>query len=108
VAEGLTIRHDHRSNYLSDDFLRELAFLGMASSPSFVWEPVGNGCAERLIRTRREQLLWVRIFATVAELVEALGEFMREYNDRWLIRRHGHRTPRQVRRDPLGGVQAAA
>ena len=60
VAEGLTIRHDHGSNYLSDDFQRELKFLGMASSPSFVREPEGNGCAERFIRTLKEQLLWVR------------------------------------------------
>jgi transposase InsO family protein len=108
VAEGLAIRHDHGSNYLSDDFQRELKFLGMASSPSFVREPEGNGCAERLIRTLKENLLWVRSFATVAELVEALGEFKRLYNERWLIRRHGHRTPSQVRRDLLGGVQAAA
>jgi transposase InsO family protein len=51
AAEGLAIRHDHGSNYLSDDFQRELRFLGMASSPSFVREPEGNGCAERFIRT---------------------------------------------------------
>ena len=57
---GLTIRHDHGSAYMSDDFRRELAFLGMASSPSFVREPEGNGCAERFIRTLKEQLLWVR------------------------------------------------
>ena len=108
VAQGLTIRHDHGSNYLSDDFQRELDFLGMASSPSFVREPEGNGCAERFIRTLKEQLLWIRTFATVAELVEALREFKREYNERWLIGRHGHRTPGQVRRDLLGGVQATA
>jgi putative transposase len=107
VASGLTIRHDHGSNYLSDDFRRELEFLGMVSSPSFVREPEGNGCAERFIRTLKEQLLWVRTFATVAELVEALGEFRRTYNERWLIRRHGHRTPSQVRRD-LGDSESAA
>jgi putative transposase len=108
VAEGLAIRHDHGSNYLSDDFQRELRFLGMESSPSFVREPEGNGCAERFIRTLKEQLLWVRTFATVAELVTALGEFKRAYNERWVIRRHGHRTPSQVRRDLVGSKSAAA
>jgi len=108
VARGLTIRHDHGSNSLSDDFQRELAFLGMASSPSFVREPEGNGCAERFIRTLKEQLLWIRPFATVAELVEALGEFKRLYNERWLIGRHDHRPPSQVRRDLIGGVPTAA
>jgi putative transposase len=108
IAEGLAIRHDHGSAYLSDDFQRELSFLGMASSPSFVREPEGNGCAERFIRTLKEQLLWVRTFATVAELAEALREFKRTYNERWVIRRHGHRTPSQVRRDLLGSKSAAA
>jgi putative transposase len=108
VARGLAIRHDHGSNYLSDDFQRELRFLGMASSPSFVREPEGNGCAERFIRTLKEQLLWVRSFATVAELVEALGDFKRTYNERWVIRRHGHRTPSQVRRDLASSRAAAA
>jgi putative transposase len=60
------------------------------------------------VRTIKEQLLWVRSFATVADLVEALGEFKRQYNERWLIRRHGHRTPGQVRRDLVGSKSAAA
>ena len=60
------------------------------------------------VRTIKEQLLWIRSFATAAEPVEALGEFRRTYNERWLIRRHGHRTPSQVRRDLVGGESAAA
>jgi putative transposase len=51
IAMGLAIRHDHGSAYMSDAFQQELAFLGMASSPSFVREPEGNGIAERFIRT---------------------------------------------------------
>src|SRR5207248_2627574 len=88
IAAGLSIRHDHGSAYMSGDFQRELVFLGMTSSPSFVWEPEGNGIAERFIRTLKENLLWVRSFATVAELVEALREFKRQYNEQWLIARH--------------------
>jgi transposase InsO family protein len=73
-----------------------------------VREPEGNGCAERFVRTLKEQLLWVRTFATAAELAEALREFKRTYNERWLIRRHGHRSPSQVRRDLVSGKSAAA
>ena len=71
----------------------------MTSSPSFVREPEGNGVAERFIRTLKANLLWVRAFATVAELVEDLREFRRTYNERWLVERHGYRTPSQVRID---------
>ena len=49
-----------------------------------------------------------RTFATVAELVAASGEFKRTYDERWVIRRHGHRTPSQARRDLAGSKSAAA
>jgi len=39
--------------------------LGIESSPAFVREAVGNGCAERFIRTLKENLLWVRRFETI-------------------------------------------
>ena len=67
-----------------------------------------NGIAGRFIRTLKENLLWVRIFATVAELVEALREFRRRYNEQWLIGRHGYRSPGQVRRELGGGARAVA
>ena len=94
--------------YMSDDFQQELSFLGMTSSPSFVREPEGNGVAERFIRTLKENLLWVRHFATVVELIEALREFRRRYNERWLIERHGYRSPAQVRRDLTAPIPAVA
>src|SRR5690242_16022522 len=53
-AHGLTVRHDHGSQYMSDHFQREIAFLGIESSPAFVRAPEGNGCAERFIRTLKE------------------------------------------------------
>jgi len=108
VAEGLSLRHDHGSQYMSDDFQHELRFLGIASSPSFVREPEGNGCAERFIRTLKENLLWVRSFDTIEELRRALVEFKDRYNNNWIIQRHGYRTPAQARRDKQGLSQNAA
>jgi putative transposase len=34
-----------------------------------VREPEGNGCAERFVRVLKENLLWVRRFDTVEELL---------------------------------------
>jgi transposase InsO family protein len=92
IAVGLKIRHDHGSAYLADDFQQELKFLGMESSPSFVREPQGNGCAERFIRLLKENLLWVRSFETIEELRLALLEFKHTYNTQWLLERHGYQT----------------
>ena len=96
-AAGLALRHDHGSQFMSDHFQAELRFLGITSSPAFVREPEGNGCAERFIRTLKEQLLWVEHFATVEALRQALLAFRDRYNHEWLIGRHGHRTPAAVR-----------
>lgn len=108
AAVGLTLRHDHGSNYMSNDFQREIRFLGIASSPAFVRQPEGNGVAERAIRTLKEQLLWVRHFATVEELRLALAEFAALYNATWLRERHGHKTPDQIRAEQLGLETEAA
>jgi transposase InsO family protein len=108
IATGLQVRHDHGSQFVADDYQRELAFLGIASSPAFVREPEGNGCAERFIRTLKENLLWVRRFATIEELSLALHAFKDAYNRTWIVERHGYRTPAAVRAAQRAPLPAAA
>lgn len=97
AACGLKLRHDHGSQFMSDVYQGEIRFLGMESSPAFVREPEGNGCAERFVRTLKEQLLWIRTFETVEDLRIALQEFKNKYNREWLIARNGYLTPEQAR-----------
>jgi transposase InsO family protein len=108
VAAGTRLRHDHGSQYVSHGFQAELRFLGVESSPAFVREPEGNGCAERFIRTLKENLLWVRHFETVEELRRALQQFRQTYNRSWIVERHGYKTPAQVRAAQLDQVPMAA
>ena len=108
VATGLRLRHDHGSQYVSHDFQAEVRFLGIESSPAFVREPEGNGCAERFIRTLKENLLRVRPFATVEELRLALQQFRQIYNQTWIVERRGYRTPAQVRAAQLDQLPMAA
>jgi len=53
----LKLRYDHGSQFTSHRFQEELKFLEIGQSPAYVKEPDTNGCAERLIRTSKEQLL---------------------------------------------------
>jgi transposase InsO family protein len=108
VATGLRLRHDHGSQYVSHHFQSEISFLGIESSPAFVREPEGNGCAERFIRTLKENLLWVQRFATVDELRQALQAFKQLYNQSWIIERHGYKTPAQVRAEQSAAMPMAA
>jgi transposase InsO family protein len=108
IASGLSLRHDHGSQYMAEDFQKELRFLGIESSPAFVRAPEGNGCAERFIRTLKENLLWVRTFDTVEDLRRALLAFRQTYNATWLIERHGFRPPAAVRKQRLQPAALAA
>jgi len=97
VACGVRPWHDHGSQFMSDDFQAEIAFLGIASSPAFVREPEGNGCIERFFRTLKEQLFRRRDFTTLEELAGALEEFCQRYKNRWLLERLRFQSPRQAR-----------
>ena len=106
AAAGLRLRHDHGSQFMSDEprkggpktpFQNEIRFLGIVSSPAFVREPEGNGCIERFFKTLKEQLLWVRHFRSIPELVRALQDFRALYNQHWLIERLGFQSPAQAR-----------
>ena len=108
IAGGLELRHDHGSQFVADDYQRELAFLGIASSPAFVREPEGNGCVERFIRTLKDNLLWVRRFDTIEDLRLALHWFKETYNRTWIVERNGYRTPAAIRAAPLAPLPAAA
>jgi len=108
VAAGLTLRHDHGSQFIPEDFQREISFLGIKDSPSYVREPQGNGIAERFVRILKENLLWVRGFQTVGELRNGLLAFQEIYNTRWRVGRHGYKTPEQYRKILLAALSKVA
>jgi transposase InsO family protein len=108
TAQGLTLRHDHGSQFISHTYQGELAFLGIKSSPAYVREPQGNGIAERFVRTLKENLLWVRHFETMEELRLALLEFQERYNNYWMIGRHGYKTPAEVKARQQAAMKDAA
>jgi hypothetical protein len=60
VARGISCRHDWGPQYTSSHFTGSLRWLGICDSPAYVGEPPCNGCAERFIRTLKEQVIWTR------------------------------------------------
>src|SRR4029450_6677804 len=57
------------------------------------------GCAERWIRTLKEQCLWAELHDNVDELRQAVAGFVLSYNTQCLIGRLGHRTPKEAYQD---------
>jgi transposase InsO family protein len=97
AARGLALRHDHGSNFMAEDFQKQLRFWGMAPSYAFVGEPETNGVIERLFRTLKEQVAHGRIFRTIDEVRDAVRAFVVRYNAEWLIEKNGHRSPNDMR-----------
>jgi transposase InsO family protein len=97
VARGLELRMDHGTQYLSDHFLNQLRFWGIRPSFAFVEQPQTNGVAERFIRTLKEQVIHGRIYRTLEELHQAVGAFVKLYNEHWRVEKLGFLTPREAR-----------
>lgn len=58
IALGLGLRHDWGPQYAANQFLGELRWLGIRSTPAYVGEPECNGIMERWIRTLKEECIY--------------------------------------------------
>lgn len=106
VARGISLRHDWGSQYRSKHFLGSISWLGITDDTAYIGEPGTNGCAERFIRTLKEQCLLAELYDTVDDLHQAVAAWTDTYNNEWLIRRHGHKTPREAFASTQGEVVA--
>ena len=73
------------SQYLSDHFTNQIKFWGIQPSYAFVAEPQTNGVAERFNRTLKEQIIHGRIYRNIAELRDAVRDFVELYNAQWIV-----------------------
>src|SRR4051812_12488191 len=97
AAAGLKLCHDAGSCFRSGQYQAEITHLGIDRSPAFHYEPETNGVVEKFIQTLKEQVLWIEHFDTLEQLRARIRQFARDYNEHWLLERHGYRTPRQAR-----------
>ena len=97
VAAGLALRYDGGPCFRSDHYQAEIDHLGIARSPAYHYEPETNGCIEKFIQTLKEQVLWIERFDTLEQLRARIRRFAADFNEHWLLERHGYRTPAQAR-----------
>ena len=72
-------------------------FWGIQPSYAFVGEPQTNGVAERFNRTLKEQIIHGRIYRNIAELRDAVRDFVELYNAQWIVEKNGYLSPAQAR-----------
>ena len=108
VPDGLEWRTDHGPQFtggdardLCDDWKVEHTFAPIG-------RPTGNAVAERVIRTLKEEVLWVRDFDTADDVRRAVEAWIPMYNERRPHQALNFQTPAQVRADKLGPLSRAA
>jgi len=58
--------------------------------------PKGNADTERMIRTIKEELFWLREWENERELSLELDKWVQYYNQNYLHSAHGYKTPVQA------------
>jgi len=98
AGRGLTLRMDNGTQYVSEHFRNQVRYWGVEASYAFIEQPQTNGVAERFFKTLKEQIVYGRIYRTVAELREAVETFVDLYNEQWLPEKNGFLSPSATRK----------
>jgi putative transposase len=61
--------------------------------------PKGNADTERVIRTFKEEYLWVQEWSDPFQVISTLGNWIEDNNKHYLHSALGYKTPRQYERD---------
>jgi transposase InsO family protein len=91
----LSLMSDNGSQPTSLKFIEETAALGLRQAFTSYSNPKGNADTERVIRTIKEELLWLREWQTVQEIASAMPEFAADFNEHYLHSALGYKTPNE-------------
>jgi putative transposase len=101
VPSGVELRTDHGPQYTGADCADLVARWGLLHTFAPVGRPTGNAVAERVIRTMKEEIVWLRDWDSADELRAALVEWQCRYNTRRPHQALDWKTPAEYRADKL-------
>lgn len=108
VPHGFELLSDHGPQYTGSDCEELCREWRLEHLFAPVGRPTGNGAAERLIRTMKEECIWLRDWTSAAELWRELQAWMKSYNDERPHQALRWQTPRERRGERLGEQRRAA
>jgi putative transposase len=97
--QGLSLMSDNGCQPTSMAFMEACSTLGIHQVFTCYNNPKGNADTERLMRTLKEECLWLREWTCPFELMKALEHWIADYNEHYLHSALGYRCPRQFERD---------
>lgn len=111
VANGMELRSDHGPQYTGVDCEDLAKEWNINHTFAPVGRPTGNAVVERVIRTMKEEVVWLRDWDSADELRDALETWMHKYNTERPHMALGYLTPQEYRSAKLdtdSQVQLAA
>ena len=98
-GQSLGLMSDNGSQPTSLAFLRTCSTLEIQQAFTSYRNPKGNADTERMIRTLKEEGLWLQEWTSPWELISALGAWIESYNEHYLHSALGYKTPGQFERE---------
>ena len=108
-AQGkhLKLISDNGCQPTSVRFMKACHHLGIDRIFTSYNNPKGNAETERMMRTLKEELLWLREWTSIKEAEIALNSWVKNYNERYLHSAHGYRSPNWAEKNYTKSVVAA-
>jgi putative transposase len=98
-GQGVSLMSDNGCQPTSLAFMRGCATLESHQAFTSDNNPQGNADTERVIRTLKEECLWLQEWTCPLTLVSALATWLDAYNEHYLHSALGYKTPKHFERD---------
>ncbi|MCB1073826.1 MAG: IS3 family transposase [Chlamydiia bacterium] len=97
-GSGIQLVSDNGCQPTSEKFMRTCKQLGVSQIFTSFNNPKGNADTERMMRTLKEELLWLKEWKSYQELKTALDSWIKQYNRSYLHSALGYRSPESMER----------
>ena len=97
----LSLISDNGSQPTSRKFMQACSLLGIKQIFTCCNNPKGNADTERVIRTVKEDLIWLREWNLPFEIEEELKAWIKNYNEDFLHSSLAYKTPSQFEKEQL-------
>lgn len=95
-GQGVQLMSDNGCQPTSSVFMAACARLGVAQAFTSYNNPKGNADTERMMRTMKEELLWLNEWRSPSQLQTRLAQWIDSFNASYLHSALGYRTPNQA------------
>lgn len=96
---GLCLMSDNGCQPTGKTFTNACTALGITQAFTSYNNPKGNADTERMMRTLKEELIWLREWGSHQELQDAIAKWVDHYNEQYHHSSLGYKTPRQFEQD---------